>query len=181
MGKQGKSGEPSSEGLSNAEKIELAKMYYAEWEYRNTSLWKDLYRWGLLDLILTFLPYLSGSLVKLEGTPLESLPWSLFPFLGMVMGVIIPFCAVSSQKRVAKAGRAYRSAASDIPDTLEDRSSKADPRSQAPVGFPFPKSVSIAVIVCMSCALLITSTIVFATTIMANPPRSDGFVVEQAG
>lgn len=150
--------EPSkaTEPISNADKIELAKMYYAEWEYRNTSLWKDLYKWGLLDLILTFLPYLSGSLVKLEGTPLQSLPWYLFPFLGMVMGVIIPFCAVSSQRRVAAARRAYRESVREIIGAADQYRNK-----------PGLRNVSIAVIVFMSGALFITSLAVFIATLMA--------------
>ena len=102
----------STEELKTEEILTLMNIYLSEWCHRDQLLWKQVYTFFYVTLIVMFLPNLSTFI----GIDLPNdFPSFVFPIIALTMSVLFLIVSIGYAMRLSSSGEAYKNVIEKLP------------------------------------------------------------------
>lgn len=143
--------------LTNEEVISLMSIYLSEWEHRDDVLWKQVFKFYYVTLIVMIFPHITGYFdAKFEiNNP------TIFYCVGLIMSVMFYYVAVATAMRTKASYKAYGKVANLLEDEKHTYSRVSVSSLKYGKVFNFP--LAIGIITAMFCSLII-----IAITLLIN-------------
>ena len=92
-------------------KIELLKLLYDEWKYRQDGLWKRMIQFTVIVLFISTLPITIG---LFNGIALPELPLAFFPVVGIFLSAFFVVFCLAESTRIKSIDRNVKAIEKDI-------------------------------------------------------------------
>ena len=138
--------------LSTEDLLSLMDIYYKEWQYRDEILWKQVYRFFYVTVIVLFLPNIAGFI----GIVMPDFPCIVFPVISLIMACFFFYAAMAYVNRLKASSITYRTIMEMLPKEYQRIESKT-----IKYGKHFQKPTSAVVCTVMFVSLILISCIMF--------------------
>ncbi len=144
--------------LENEELISLISIYLSEWEHRDDVLWRQVFKFYYVTLIVMVFPHVSNYI----GINLPIKNANLFYWIGLIMSFIFLYIALATAKRTQASYKAYEKAANLLDDNMHTYTRISV--SSLPFGEFFKYSLATGIIITMFLSLVAIAFILLLTT-----------------
>ena len=95
--------------------LELMNIYLSEWIHRNDSMWKLVFRYFCVALVVLFLP----NIANFAGISLPQFPLVLFPAVAAILSLYFLYVSIGYAKRLEAIGKSYKKLIDLLPKELQ--------------------------------------------------------------
>ncbi len=125
----------------------LLNIYLSEWEHRDELLWKQVFKYFYVIVIVLFLPNIA-SFLQIE---LPKFPKVIFPLAALILAFVFLYVSIGYAKRLEASGETYQNLLNLLPKELQ-RISLSD--SKIKCGKFFARRMSVVICTLMFFLLL---------------------------
>lgn len=139
--------------LGKEELISLMSIYLSEWEHRDDVLWRQVFKFYYVTLIVMVFPHITGyfdAKFEIKNPP-------IFYCVGLIMSILFYYVAVATAMRTKASYKAYEKVA-NLLDNEEHTYSRVSV-STLKLGKFFDFSLAIGIITAMFCSLVIIAVL----------------------
>lgn len=147
MGKNKK--EKDNKLLTKEELISLISIYLSEWEHRDDVLWRQVFKFYYITLIVTVFPHIT----EYFDADFEMNNPTIFYYIGLIMSIMFYYVAVATAMRSKASYKAYEKVANLLDD--EDHTYTRISVSSLKFGRIFKFSLAVGIITVMFFSLVI--------------------------
>lgn len=139
--------------LGKEELISLMSIYLSEWEHRDDVLWRQVFKFYYVTLIVMVFPHITGyfnAKLKIKNP-------AIFYCAGLIMSILFYYVAVATAMRTKASYKAYEKVA-NLLDNEEHTNSRVSV-STLKLGKFFNFPLAIGIITAMFCSLVIIAVL----------------------
>lgn len=140
-------------GLTKEEILSLTSIYFSEWEHRDDVLWRQVFKFYYVTLIVMVFPHITGYF----DADFEINNPVIFYCIGLIMSIMFYYVAVATAMRTKASYKAYEK----ITNLLEDGEHTYSRVSVSSLKFGkfFKFPLAIGIITAMFCSLVIIAIV----------------------
>lgn len=139
--------------LTKEELISLISIYLSEWEHRDDVLWRQVFKFYYVTLIVMVFPHITGYF----DANFEIKNPTIFYCVGIIMSILFYYVSIATAMRSKASYKAYERVANLLADEEHKYSRVSVSSFKFGKIFNFPLAVGI--ITAMFCSLIIISVI----------------------
>lgn len=139
--------------LSKEELIALISIYYSEWEHRDDVLWRQVFKFFYVTLIVMVFPHITGYF----DADFEIRNPVIFYYIGLIMSIMFYYVAVAMAMRSKASYKAYEKVTNLLESEEHTYSRVAVSTLKFGKFFHFP--LTIGIITAMFCSLVIIAVL----------------------
>lgn len=139
--------------LTKEELISLISIYLSEWEHRDNVLWRQVFKFYYVTLIITVFPHITGYI----DADFEINNPSIFYCIGLIMSIMFYYVAIATAMRSKASYKAYEKVANLLEN--EERTYSRVSVSSLKFGRIFNFPLAIGIITVMFCSLIIIAIV----------------------
>lgn len=139
--------------LTKEELISLISIYLSEWEHRDNVLWRQVFKFYYVTLIITVFPHITGYF----DADFEINNPSIFYCIGLIMSIMFYYVAIATAMRSKASYKAYEKVANLLEN--EERTYSRVSVSSLKFGRIFNFPLAIGIITVMFCSLIIIAIV----------------------